>query len=519
MTRTWHKAVGVSWAVAMATFSCTEPFECKFQPDLVASSMSPDMGADLAPQTATFSCRCVDDQGAPIQDAVVTIAGKTTRTDANGAFTLTDLPVGDVLVTVDGSALEVPDRFEGLPRSYPKIVEKVRLQAGAANGRERPFVLPLGNAPDDISEFLSADGTVRGTEGGIWLYSNANEPACNEDAIELFIPEGTKITFPPGKRRRISLTKVNGDHLPGAPSKVGTPMAIMLLPSGTTFSRPVPLRLPTYSNVPNGQAQEVVSLDYATGDYQASFTGTSTFMGCEITPPKDGGLTTFSFHYARCPAMDIAGQVLDSAGQPRGGVSVQARSFRGLDRGAAYDIPDASATTGADGRYRIDGVRACSVSMVARADLGAGRAVQGTATTLDGSGAKTYDTRLPGDTAAGQRLHVRVKVTGPVNGVTPFVRVRLQGAEGNVLCARPNSQGEVLFRDVLAIPGKFRVASGGVGVTPASLPAQAPSAPMCGAVDALTVELNCPNVSGNGACDLSSRCESTCGGPEPCPRA
>lgn len=530
MSKTWHKAVGTSWAVAMATFSCTEPFECKFQPDLVASSMSPDMAMDMAQQTAAFSCRCVDDRGAPIQGALVTVAGKSARTDASGSFTLTDLPVGEVLVTVDGSGLEVEDPFEGLPRSYPKIVEKVRLQAGSSNGRERPFVLPLGNSPDDISRYLSADGTVRGTEGGIWLYSNPpDEYSCNEDAVELFIPEGTKITFPPNAKRRISLTKVNGDQMPGAPSKVGTPMAIMLLPSGTTFSRPIELRVPTYSSVPNGQAQELVSLDYGTGEYQTSFTGTTRSSGCELTPPKDGGLTTFSFHYARCAAMDIAGQVLDSAGQPKGGVKVRARSFRGLDRGAVYDIPDAVATTGADGRYRIDGVRACAVSVVARADLGSGKAIQGAATTLDGSGAKTYDTRLPAETAAGQLLNVRVKVTGPTifigdvnaagggaSGVasftpTQFVRVRLQGAESNVLCAKPNSQGEILFRDVLATPGKFRVASGGIGMTPASLPAQAPAAPMCGVVDALSVDLNCPNISGSGGCDLFSDCESSCG--------
>ncbi|MDW8283752.1 MAG: hypothetical protein RMK29_18775 [Myxococcales bacterium] len=549
MSKRWRRSLvpPSAWAVALTTtVGCDEPLPCQ----LAAQDMAapPDERADMAGMTearTTFSCRCTDQFGVPLQGVKVSLGGRTATSDAEGRFTLTDVPVTARVITLDATHLEPPPeaavpRRKLLPktkevpdisreaevkrginqpgsRRYAKISQEVTLQPGMSYQREQPFVLPLSQPLEDLSELLDAEGrTVQ--EVYVSGPYDPNEPALQQ--AELHIAQGTKVVFPPNAPRALSLTWVPPALTPGTlEEKAGASFVVMIQPIGTTFDPPARLVLPVSQDAQAGDKQDLMHLDLDTGRYVRTGSGTveetvgtlKEYNSLRLLPDRGTGIARASFHLALCPPVTLQGTVRLNR-QPVAGARVQVQSQGSLGGGYAspYPLPGAVAVTDASGRYSLGGLRVCSLYSRAWVEDAQGVWTLSSPSYFynhTGSAIRNADHDIDGQSRY-RRFHLRVRVRNrddqnrPFQGVSVYVSSCLAGE----CYGETDAQGEVLFRDVLGPPGgrlsvQLCQNYGGYLQREVDVPDQAPRPPACGLFQAgdvqeLDISTNCGSGSG-----------------------
>jgi RHS repeat-associated protein len=214
-----------------------------------------------------------------------------TFTDANGNFTLNNLPQMVGTIAVDGQVISTSTV------SYPKVIIPVQIVAGKAN--KLPYIAYL-TANDS-----AGTSTIPATISQDIKVTNPNNPL-----LTVTIPAGTTIKRPDGTTvTSVTATPVTPDQTP-MPFPVGiAPIQLLSLqPSDAVLSQPTPVTYPNlYKNALPGDQLPLYRADHETGAYVPYGTGTVSADGKLIVPNTDPatgkpyGLPAFSWHFAAPP--------------------------------------------------------------------------------------------------------------------------------------------------------------------------------------------------------------------------
>ena len=298
-------------------------------PGTVCSSRIVDPGPDLIPRTA-------DDVTLgngytyllPIRGVKIYVLGMEsnfTFTDATGKFTLTNMPVGDVKVVLDGRTATNP------PAGYyfPEMVMDTTFSPGITNGvmtirDANGNVMRDGNGvpiqalamylPRVASNVLQ---TVSGTNNTvITAVSNAGYNLTSNQLQYL------TITVPPN-----SLIGANGQPMSSGQvgvSVVPPELVADMLPPGllqhtfditvqapgvATFTQPAQMTFPNVfgTNAPPGSKLNFLSFDHTTGRLVIEGTGTVSADGLYVTTDPGTGVTHPGWHGLAPPGTTAGG--------------------------------------------------------------------------------------------------------------------------------------------------------------------------------------------------------------------
>jgi len=209
------------------------------------------------------------------------------QTDAQGQFTLTPAPVGDVKLFVDGSTVQ-------RTASYPSLEYDMVTISGQTNSVGLPiYLLPL----NPVNQLCVTETTGGGT---------------------LTMPEapGFSLTFGPGqvtfpggsKQGCVSVTVVHGDKVPMVPGFGQQPRFIVTIqPSGAMFSPPAPITLPNVDGLAPRAVTELYSFDHDLSSFVAIGTGTVSDDGQVIRSNNGVGVLKAGWHCGGNPNASGAG--------------------------------------------------------------------------------------------------------------------------------------------------------------------------------------------------------------------
>lgn len=528
MKKLWIRGLApTSWAVMLVAAGCDEPLPCQFAQDMAAPS---DMSADpdMPAQLTSFSCRCTDQFGRPLQGVVVSLGGKSATSAADGSFTLSDVPVSARVIKLDGSAVTPPPDPEVIaesrrgvavaegvatrgPRRYGAVSAEVTLTPGVTSGREDPFVLPLSNPLEDLNQLLTDDNL---TKEDIFFTAPSDGYEDALGLVQLRIARGTRINFPAGSPRALSLTRVPPQATPGTQETgAAASFILMIQPMGTTFDPPVELVTPAQRDSPDGQRQDLMTLNLDTGRYVR--VGAGTVVRGEgdavIIPDAVARLSRAGYHLALCPPVTLTG-IVRRGETPQANARVELFTPDSISQNYEIGVKLAgvSATTGVDGRYSLSGLRACSLYTRARSESPAGvLALSGLDYRVNEGQPLSQDLVFDAEQSY-RRFNLRVRVKNPLDMDKPFPGVSVYALEclGGECYGETDDKGEVLLRDVIGPPdGSVEVElcgnRGGSQIRTVSVPQMTPAAPACGVfqaadVQVLDVSTNCGSGSGSG---------------------
>ena len=213
--------------------------------------------------TTRFSGRVLDAnslaQGIalPIVNAVISFLGTSVEapTDAEGYFFLDDIPVGNLVLSIDGSpASRAPG---GAP--YASFREKLVLLPHVHTIEERPFSMPR-LATGSLTQIVPVQAaTVVNRELG----------------VSLEVPPGAALN-PDGSQfvGQLSISEVPRDLAPAAlPSFLDPGLLITIQPAGVQFTTPLAITFPNVDDLPPGSEVDIWSVDPTTGRFEVVGTG------------------------------------------------------------------------------------------------------------------------------------------------------------------------------------------------------------------------------------------------------
>ena len=240
----------------------------------------------------------------PIANAEVYILGRETEkvfTDADGRFTLTNVPAGNIKVVVDGrTATNAPDGLY-----FPEMVIDVLVRPGVENtimsgmGPTEAQIARIGNDAFYLPRVEEASLiALSDTEPTIIKPTTAAGTNMTPEQFDLI-----SLTVQPG-----SLVDVNGD--PVANPEIGltivpSPLVIDMLPEGMpvppifltiqgpdggVFTEEAVLTLPNVFGLEPGQKTEFFSYDHTTGLLVVNGNGTVSEDGLSITTDPGSGI-------------------------------------------------------------------------------------------------------------------------------------------------------------------------------------------------------------------------------------
>ena len=297
-------------------------------PGTICSSRIVDPGPDLIPRTA-------DDvsQGGngynyllPIRGVKVYVIGMEsnfTFTDATGRFTLTNMPVGDVKVVLDGRTATNP------PAGYyfPEMVMDTTFSPGITNGvmtirDANGNVVRDGNGvpiqalamylPRVASNVLQ---TVSGTNNTvITLTSNAayNLPTNQQQYLTITVPPNSLIGMngQPMSSGQVGVSVVPAelvsDMLPPGLLQHTFDITVQA-PGVATFTKPAQMTFPNVfgTNAPPGTKLNLLSFDHTTGRLVIEGTATVSADGLYVTTDPGTGVTHPGWHGLTPPGVPI----------------------------------------------------------------------------------------------------------------------------------------------------------------------------------------------------------------------
>jgi hypothetical protein len=242
-----------------------------------ASGLAPTGGLDTR-----VSGIVLDNANQPIPNATASIKGTnlSSLTNAQGQFTISNAPVGSVVLFIDGSSSSRPESFPFL--EFPMVTV-----AGQDNTLSGPIFLP----PLDMenSKFVGGDEDVTLTLKG--------NPGV---AYTVFAHSAT---FPDGSRQgRLTLSQVHSDKVPMAPPNGTAPSVVgTLQPARVKFDPPIRIQVPNSSGLPAGQVVEVYSYDHDLEQFVSGGTARVSEDGAVIVSDPAFGLRVSGWHTAPPP--------------------------------------------------------------------------------------------------------------------------------------------------------------------------------------------------------------------------
>ncbi len=294
-------------------------------PGTVLSSRIVDPGPDLIPRTADdvipgfgFNYRL------PISGVRVHVLGQEQNfayTGTNGIFTLSNMPVGNVKVVLDGrTASNAPSGYY-----FPEMVMDTTFEPGITNGvmnivdangnlvrdangvPQRALAMYLPRIASNVLQTVSATNTTL-----ITLQSNAayTLPTNQQQYLTVEVQPG-------------SLVGMNGQSLSTAQvgiSVVPPELVRDMLPPGllqhtfditvqapgvSTFSTPAPMAFPNVFNAPPGTKLNFLSFDHTTGRLVIEGTATVSEDGLFVRTDPGTGITHPGWHGLAPPGTNL----------------------------------------------------------------------------------------------------------------------------------------------------------------------------------------------------------------------
>jgi PKD repeat protein len=244
----------------------------------LASAISPRNPADTK-----VTGIVLDNANQPIPNATASIKGTnlSALTDISGRFTISGVPIGALILFIDGASSTRPETFPFL--EFPLVTV-----AGQDNHLSGPIFLPQLDM--DNSKVVGGDEDVVLTLKG--------NPGV---AYTVFAHSAT---FPDGsKSGRLTLSAVHADKVPMAPPN-GTAPAIVgtLQPARIKFNPPIRMQVPNSSGMPAGQVVEVYSFDHDLEQFVSGGTARVSEDGSVIVTDPGFGLRQSGWHAAPPPA-------------------------------------------------------------------------------------------------------------------------------------------------------------------------------------------------------------------------
>ena len=238
----------------------------------VASAKTPGDPAETALRGVVL-----DNTDLPIEGVTLRIEGKAleTQTDAEGQFFLQPVPVGHVVLFVDGSTAQRPG-------AWPTLQFEINTVAGRENTLGMPiFLLPL-----DLENGIFVDETT----GGVLTLPQV-------PGFSLTVEPGS-VTFPGGgKSGLVSVTVVHADKVPMEPNFGQQPRFIVTIqPSGAQFDPPAPLTIPNVDGLSPGEVTEIYSFDHDLGLFVTVGTGSVSEDGTVIESDPGVGIIEGGWH-------------------------------------------------------------------------------------------------------------------------------------------------------------------------------------------------------------------------------
>ncbi|MGE3298223.1 MAG: RHS repeat-associated core domain-containing protein [Porticoccaceae bacterium] len=227
----------------------------------------------------------------PIVNARISFldTGQEVLTDADGYFTLTDLPHGNQVLDIDpGGADPGPGGaiYAGFREGFP-------LEAHVLNVVERPFYLPRLDAATLTTVDPVLTTTVHSAALGITL-TVAPHTAKNAD--------GSDFTG------QLSISPVPENLAPAAlPDFLDPAQLITIQPVGVTFSTPAPISFPNLDGMAPGNEMEIWSLDPELGAFVVVGTGVVSADGRSVVTIS-GGVRAADWHAALPPGASASEQ-------------------------------------------------------------------------------------------------------------------------------------------------------------------------------------------------------------------
>jgi RHS repeat-associated protein len=239
----------------------------------------------IAAGQTTLSGRVLSTSQEPVVGATVSLDGRTSTTDAAGAFLLSGVTAGtNRPVMVDGRTASAPNR------TYPVILEPATVIAGQANVVPFIFYLP----PIDIQyevELVAGQNTVAG---------NQRVPG-----LQMTVPAGANLRNRDGSPvARVSITPLAIDRTPSPlPANVSTALVYTSQPGGAIADIAMPVVYPNNLGAEPGTRLELYAFNHDTVQWYIYGYGRVSADGRTISPeidPATGrpyGLRDFSWHF------------------------------------------------------------------------------------------------------------------------------------------------------------------------------------------------------------------------------
>jgi hypothetical protein len=235
------------------------------------------------PAATRISGVVLDNSNNPIAGVTLRVeeTALTARTDAQGQFALSGVPVGRVRLIADGSTAERPGH-------WPSLEYEMVTVAGQENRIGMPvFLLPL-----DLEHGLFVDET----HGGALTLPEI-------PGFSLTIVPGSA-TFPGGgKSGVVSVTLVHSDKVPMIPNFGQQPRFVATIqPTGVRFDPPAAMTMPNVDGLAPGEVTEMYSFDHDLGMFVSIGTATVTPDGSLLRSDPGVGVIEGGWHCGGNPS-------------------------------------------------------------------------------------------------------------------------------------------------------------------------------------------------------------------------
>ena len=233
------------------------------------------------PAATTISGVVYDNQDNPLEGVTVRVDGTTreANADAEGLFTISQVPVGPVHLVADGSTALAAGEYPTL--SYNIVT---------VSGVDNPLASPIYMVRLDTDNAVFA-----GPQDAVLTHVDV-------PGFKLEIAAGS-VTFPDGsKEGLVSVTTVNASKMPMAPPDGMQPQYVVTIqPTNARFDPPAPLTVPNVDGHPPGAQIEMFSYDHDLEEFVAIGLGTVSSDGSLLESNPGVGVVKAGWHFAIPP--------------------------------------------------------------------------------------------------------------------------------------------------------------------------------------------------------------------------
>jgi hypothetical protein len=225
------------------------------------------------PAATSFAGVVLDNGHVAIPGAIVTIPGtppRSTTTDAEGQFFLTDVPVGHIHLRIDPSTSPRPEKF-------PPLEFETVTVAGQRNQLGQPILIPA----------INPTCTVVGGPQDVTV------PMQGVPGLNLTVFANSVTARDGSSTACITISQVHLDKVPMAPPSgtIFMPPAWTVQPAGTHFDPPARISIPN-DGMPAGRMIDIFQFDHDLGTFINVGKGTTSEDGLLIVSDPGFGISS-----------------------------------------------------------------------------------------------------------------------------------------------------------------------------------------------------------------------------------